>query len=154
MSEKRILNVEVVATLLQQRAKFLLVFNPRWGAFTFPMSKRKFFRDSAVSQAVTPEKLEHAAARVAAEVLGCSFRPKDFPRALVSIKGFEQSDADGVWKLYEFHVFGLKLRKEKRLVPGLIAEWMSPKEILSCEPVTRTARYLLQRLEEKGLLPA
>jgi len=152
MNGKQILKVEVVTTLLVQGQKFLCVFNPKWGAFTFPMSKRKFFQDSAISAAPNPEKLDRAAARVAAEVLGRSFPPGEFPTPLTDIKGFEQSDADGVWKLYEFHLFTLKVSEGVKLPAGLIAEWLTPKELQIREPVTHTARYLLGCLEEKGLL--
>jgi hypothetical protein len=154
MSGKQIENVEVVATLLTQGRKILAVFNPRWGAFTFPMSKRKFFKDSDVSEAATPEKLDRAAARVAAEVLGRSFPPDDFPTPSVEIKDFEQSDADGAWKLYTIHVFTLKLPEEVRPAPSVIAEWLTPEELQTHEPVTRTARYVLRQMKEQGLTPA
>ena len=153
MNDKQILNVEAVGTLILQGRKVLLVFNPRWGAFTFPMSKRKFFKDAVVSEAPTPEKLDRAAARVAAEVLGRSFPPDEYPEPLLDIKGFEQSDADRVWKLYEFHLFALKLSEGVRLASGVIGDWMTAKELRTREPVTHTARYLLERLEEQGLFP-
>jgi hypothetical protein len=151
MSGKQIESVEVVATLLVQGKKMLAVFNPRWGAFTFPMSRRKFFRDSDVSEAATPEKLDRAAARVAAEVLGRSFPPNDFPTPFVEIKNFEQSDADGIWKLYTIHVFTLKLSEGVRLAPGVIAEWLTPNDFQTREPVTHTARFILGRIDEQKL---
>jgi|SRR5581483_3583705 len=153
MSGKQIESVEVVATLLVQGKKILAVFNPRWGAFTFPMSRRKFFKDSDVSEAPTPEELDRAAARVAAEVLGRSFPPDDFPTPLVEIKNFEQSDADGIWKLYTIHVFTLKLSDGVKLAPGVIAEWLTPRDLKTREPVTRTARYILGELEKQDLTP-
>ena len=151
MNSNQIENVEVVATLLVQGKKILAVFNPRWGAFSFPMSRRKFFKDSGVSEAVMPEKLERAAARVAAEVLGRSFAPDDFPAPLIEIKDFEQSDADGLWKLYTLHVFTLKVSEGVRLAPGVIGEWLTAKELQTREPVTRTVRYLLSKMEEQGV---
>ncbi|MGO8697047.1 MAG: hypothetical protein ACLQVY_04945 [Limisphaerales bacterium] len=154
MSGKQIESVEVVATLLVQGKKILAVFNPRWGAFTFPMSRRKFFKDSDVSEAATPEKLDRAAARVAAEALGRSFPPDDFPTLLVEIKNFEQSDADGIWKLYTIHVFSLKVSEGVRLAPGVITEWLTPKELQTREPVTHTARYILRESEKQGLTPS
>ena len=153
MNGTQIPNVEVVATLLLQGDKLLSIFNPRWGAFTFPMSKRKFFKDAVVSEAATPEKLNRAAARVAAEVLGRSFTPEEFPSPLMEIKDFEQSDADGIWKLYTIHVFTLKLSEGVRLAPGLVAEWRTPKELETREPVTRTARFILRQLAEQNQLP-
>jgi hypothetical protein len=153
MSGKQIESVEVVATLVVQGKKILAVFNPRWGAFTFPMSRRKFFKDSDVSEAATPEKLDRAAARVAAEVLGRSFAPSDFPTPSVEIKNFEQSDADGIWKLYTIHVFTLKLSEGTHVAPGVVAEWLTPKELQSREPVTHTARFVLRRMEEQSLTP-
>jgi hypothetical protein len=154
MSSGQAENVEVVATLLMQGRKIFLLFNPRWGAFTFPMSRRKFFKDSAVSEAARPEALACAAARVAAEVLGRTFPPDGFPTPLLEIKDFEQSDADGKWKLYTIHVFTLKLSEGVRLAPGVIGEWLTPKELQTREPVTHTARFILKRMEEQGLTPS
>ncbi|HEY9174001.1 MAG TPA: hypothetical protein VI136_17105 [Verrucomicrobiae bacterium] len=116
------------------------------------MSKRKFFRDAVVSEAATPEKLNRAAARVAAEVLGRSFQPDEFPSPLIEIKDFEQSDADGIWKLYTIHVFMLKLSEGVRFAHGMVAEWRTPKELETREPVTHTARFILARMAEQGLL--
>ena len=149
----KIENVDVVATLLAQGRKILAIYNPRWGAFTLPMSRRKQFNDPDVSKAIQPEDLERAAARVAAEVLGRTFAPEDFPKPLCEIKDFEQSDADGVWKLYQVHVFGLKLSEGVQLAPGVIAEWMPAIEFRIREPITRTARFILKRLEEQDQLP-
>ena len=153
MNGTQIPNVEVVATLLLQSDKLLSIFNPRWGAFTFPMSKRRFFMDTIVSETATPEKLNRAAARVAAEVLGRSFQPDEFPTPLLEIKNFEQSDVDGIWKLYTIHVFTLKLSEGVCFAPGLVAEWRTPKELDTREPVTRTARFILARMAEQRLLP-
>ncbi len=146
-------NVEAVATVLANGRKLLAVFNPRWGGFTLPMSKRKQFRDRSVCEAARAEEWPTAAARVAAEVLGRSFAPADFPRALTEIKDFEQSDADGIWKLYSIRVFGLAVSDNVRLAPGVVAEWLEPEEFQVREPMTRTVRFLLTRLEAQGCLP-
>lgn len=145
--------VEAVATVLANGRKILAVFNPRWGGFTLPMSKRKQFRDSSISEAIRPEEWPAAAARVAAEILGRSFAPEDFPRALCEIKDFEQSDADGVWKLYTIQVFGLAVADNVRLAPGVVAEWLLPEDFKTREPMTRTVRFLLARMVEQSLLP-
>jgi hypothetical protein len=146
MNGKQIPSVEVVATLMMQGDKILSIFNPRWGAFTFPMSKRKFFKDAVMSEAATPEKLNRAAARVAAEVLGRSFEPNEFPAPLLEIKDYEQSDADGLWKLYTIHIFTLKLPESVNVAPGLVAEWRTAKELETREPVTHTARFILSSM--------
>ncbi len=146
-------NVEVVATLLVQGRKILAVFNPCWGAFTLPMSKRKKFRDPSLSRTILPEDWARAAARVAAEVLGHTFAPGEFPKPLCEITDYEQSDADGVWKLYGIQVFGLKLSEGIKLAPGVIAEWLTVADFKEREPISRTARFVLGRLEEKELLP-
>jgi hypothetical protein len=153
MSDKQIPKVEAVATLLVHRGKILSVFNPRWGAFTFPISKRKMFRDTEVSEAAKPENLHRAAARVAGEVLGRSFATDEFPKPLADIKGFEQSDVDGVWKLYEFHIFTLEVSEGVALAQGVVGQWLTAKQFNSHEPVSHTARYLLSELDERGLLP-
>jgi len=146
-------NVEVVATLILQERKLLTVYNPRWGAFSFPMSKRKQFTDEASSKAVHREDWKKTAARVAGEVLGRTFRPDEFPQPLCEIKDYEQSDADGVWKLYTIQVFGLKLPQGAKFAPGVAGEWLPAAELKTREPITRTARFILARLEEQDLLP-
>jgi hypothetical protein len=153
MRSPKVESVGVVATLLVRGPKFLAIFNPCWGAFAFPMSRRKQFVDPTVSHVATPEKLERAAARVAAEVLGRSFSSEGIPRPICKIKEFEQSDADGVWKLYHIRVFGLTLPAYATTVPGVIAEWLTREDFEIREPVTHTARYLLQELEANGKLP-
>ena len=145
--------VEVMAALILQGRNLLAVYNPRWGAFTFPMSKRKQFADDAGSKAVWPEDWKKAAARVAGEVLGRTFLPHEFPQALCEIKDYEQSDAEGVWKLYTIQVFGLKLPEGPLLAPGVVGEWLPVAEFKTREPITRTARFILARLEEQELLP-
>ena len=146
-------NVEAVATVIAQGSKILAVFNPRWGGFTLPISKRKTFRDSVMDSPAKPEDWPKSAARVAAEVLGRSFGPGELPRLLCEIKDYEQSDADGVWKLYTIQVFGLKVAGDVRLAPGVSVEWLGSEDFQTREPMTRTARFILARLKEQGLLP-
>jgi hypothetical protein len=145
--------VEAVATVLADGPRILAVFNPRWGGFTLPMSKRKQFRDSSISPAIRQEEWPTAAARVAAEILGRSFIPADFPQPLCEIKDFEQSDADGVWKLYTIQVFGLAVTGHVRLAPGVVAEWLRPEDFQQREPMTHTVRFVLGQMAEQGLLP-
>lgn len=153
MSSPQIESVEVIATVLVQGPHFLSNFNPRWGAFTFPMSRRKGFLEKTVSLAATPEPLDRAAARVAAEVLGCTFPPEAFPKFLCDVKEFEQSDADGVWKLYHIHVFGLELPPGTDPVRSVVTEWLTAEQLKTREPVTHTARVLLRELAAAGKLP-
>jgi hypothetical protein len=75
--------------------------------------------------AAHPEDWQKAADRVAGEVLGRTFLPQEFPKSLCEIKDYEQSDADGVWKLYTIQVFGLELPKTPLLAPGMVGEWLS-----------------------------
>lgn len=145
--------VEAVAVVIAQGSNILAVFNPRWGAFTLPMSKRKQFLDRTISEAAKPEEWDRAAARVAAEILGRSFTRKEFPKPICEIKDFEQSDADGVWKLYTIQVFGLKLSESVKLAPGIVAEWTPAADFKVREPVTHTVRFIIDRLEEDKLLP-
>ncbi len=90
---------------------------------------------------------------MAAEVLGRSFTIDEFLRPLCEIKDFEQSDADGVWKLYTIQVFGLAVAGDVRLAPGVVAEWLRPEDFKQREPMTRTVRFVLGHMAEQGLLP-
>ena len=140
--------VEVVAVLLTRNGHVLTVFNPRWGAFTMPMTKRRTWNDPAAGGR-RDEAPQQAAVRAAAEALGKPLPPGQWPQRLeVDVEPYQQSDRDGLWKRYTFHVFWLPLDgpladAQPRPWDNAAFVWVSAEEIQSWEPVSLTARHVL-----------
>ena len=103
--------VRLAAVAITRGPEFLTVFNPKWCAFTLPMTKRRVWTDPEVPAADHEEDPLHAALCAVAEVLARPFAPFEFPGPveLVELQPFQQSDRDGVWKLYRFDVFRMEL---------------------------------------------
>jgi hypothetical protein len=141
--------VDVAVALITDGGRILAVYNPKWGAFTLPMTKRRDWHDPAVPASRHAEDWGDAAARAAAEWLG---RTCD-PVPLFDDAGeYQQSDRDGTCKRYQFRVFRQAVEGEPGLVPGAIAEWLTPAEFLTRRPVSPTARHVIAALQEAGKL--
>ncbi len=139
----------VAATLIVHDEKILVVWNPRWGAFSRPMTQRREWHDPRVPASHHGEDWIDSGARAAAECLGRTCQPE---LLLDNIGEYQQSDRDGTWKRYQFQVFKVALSDPPALVPGAIAEWLAPGEILSRRPISMTTRYLIGKLQEAGKL--
>jgi hypothetical protein len=145
--------VEVAVTVLAAGTRILAVFNPRWGSFTLPMTRRKKWQDPAMALGMREEDWSVSAARGGAEVLARTLGPQARPQQLMEIKEYRQSGEDGIWKVYQFRIFGLAIPKESKLAGTILTEWLTPAEFADHEPVSSTARYLVSCLQEKGRLP-
>lgn len=145
--------IDVVATVIACEARILAVFNPRWGAFTLPMTKRRRWQEPELPSGYREEDWENAAARAAAEALGRTFLPEELPHLLTEVENYKQSDADGTWKTYHFRVFGLPVEPGTEVLPGLATEWLSPDRLRERRPLSRTAIDLVECLRERSLLP-
>lgn len=145
--------VEVAVTIIASGKKILAFYNPRWGSFTLPMTRRKKWQDPAIPIGVRDEEWRVSAARAAAEILGRTFGPDQFPKHVTEIREYRQSGEDGIWKIYEFQVFGLSVAEGTKPVAGEITTWLEPAEFAGHEPVSSTARYVVSVLDERGLLP-
>jgi hypothetical protein len=139
--------VDVAVSLVTSGPRVLVAWNPKWGEFSLPMTKRRVWRDPRVAASHHAEDWNDAAARAAAECLGRTCEPE----FLLDVPGeYQQSDRDGAWKRYNFQVFQLTLADQPDLVPGVVAEWLSPKEVLNCRPISPTARFVIGKLQEAG----
>ena len=145
--------VEVAATVIAAGGSILAVYNPRWGSFTLPMTKRKKWQDPNLPLGVREEDWRVSAARAGAEVLGRTLSPKALPNHLLDIQEYRQSGEDGIWKIYQLHVFGLTIPIETKLAEGILADWLAPSDFADHEPISSTARYLVSCLEQSGKLP-
>jgi hypothetical protein len=139
--------VDVAVTLITRGGRVLAVYNPRWGAFTLPMTRRRDWHDPAVAASHHGEDWADAAARAAAEWLGRTCDPKPL---LDDPGGYQQSDRDGAWKRYHFQTFQVALADDPALAPGAVVEWLTPAELLSPtrRPISPTARHLIAQLQE------
>ncbi len=135
--------VDVAAVLIQQGDRFLSVYNPHWMTFSIPMTKRRIWNDPHIPPAHREEEWIDAAARAVAEHLG---RTVTRLKLRKDIAKFQQSDRDGVWKHYHIQVFTMPWMKGFALLPGHIAEWLTPAEFLDEKrrPISTTARRLLK----------
>jgi hypothetical protein len=135
-------HTEVAVALVIRRDQVLLVFNPRWGTFTLPMTKRRRWEDPHATE-VREEPWVEAAARAAAECLGRTLK-EEF-RKVLDCEGHWQGDATGEVKQYHHQGFEVHVPPETGPVPGLIHEWLAPGDILDKgrRPISWTARYLI-----------
>lgn len=134
--------------------KVLAVHNPKWGAFSIPMTKRRKWRDPAMRLGAKDEEWQAAAGRAAAEVLGRTLSVDKLPQPLHDILEYRQNDADGIWKLYDLHVFKMPLHKPPASFGfGIVAEWLTADQLHERVPVSSTVRYLLKQLEGADKLP-
>lgn len=145
--------IEVGVAIIRHQGKVLLVYNPRWGAFTLPMSKRHERADPRLPDGRHVESYQSAAARAAAEVLGRTVPAFPSEPAFVLPK-FDQSDSDGQWKRYCFQAFELELpadfdpQRPGSLAPGAVVEFLTDVEVgdMSRMPISDTARDLIAQL--------
>ena len=139
--------VEVAAVLIVREDKVLLTYNPLWRAFTLPMTKLGQLPPATPNSPATLETPQHAAIRAATEALGRPLSPASFPVLHLNDPAhYDQSDRDGQWKRYTYHLFILKLSGSAAAptpVDGVPAVWLSRAEIETHEPISKTARHLV-----------
>ena len=154
MPTERWPSVDVSVALITWRKRILTIFNPRWGAFTLPMTKRRAWVARYARQSRREETWEDAAIRAAAEALGRTFSAKAVTGPVLKLDGFTQSDSSGEVKTYHFQVFHVPLDAEIELLSGAVAEWLLPVEFadLDREPISLTARHLVGKLAADGVL--
>ena len=146
--------VDVAAVLIVRLDEILAVYNDKWGAFTFPMSK---IRPTEVVQAgkrkSAPDDGKQAAIRTAAEWLGRTITEPLEP--LRVCEEFMQSERDGRWKRYRVRVFRLTLADDAAAMSGTITEWLKADDFLDENrgPISPTARHLIADLQLHGNLP-
>lgn len=141
--------VEVAVTLITRGDQILADYNPKWGSFTLPMTKRRTWIDPAVAKNHHEEDWLDAAARATVEWLGRTCEPT---LLLKDLGEYQQSDRDGTWRRYQFRIFRVPVQGETALVPGAIAEWLTPAEFQSRRPISPTAQYLIAKLQENEKL--
>ena len=151
MGDLQFKTVQVAVTVIQSGQKILTVYNPKWGSFTLPMTKRRQWQDPSADNGTRDEEWADAAARAAAEWLGRTFG--DFPEPLLEIADFQQSDREGTWKWFRLMVFRILLDRQERLVDGAIAEWLADDEFQpNRRPISDTARHVIAELKLHDLL--
>lgn len=87
-----------------------------------------------------------AAIRARAEwVRGTS---RDSPTFVTELPEYQQSDRDGQWKRYEFHVFRLDLVNLDLILSDKV-DWLTPAEFLDLDrrPLSKTARDIVSGVQ-------
>lgn len=139
-------HIDVSVVLVTRGPRLLTVFNPSWGSFTLPMTKRRVWSDPSLPPANREESWKAAAARAVAEALGHSISLASLEQ-VAEIPEYRQGDRDGVWKRYHFQIFRLALREEAEAKSGVTAEWLTVDELLDPDraPISATARDLVPK---------
>lgn len=166
MAEQPLDSAAVAVAVICRGPFILAVYNPDWGSFTLPMTKRRVW-DQDPESGTRYETWIDAAMRAAGEVLGRTLareevlpgtfaRPDlDSPEPLLELNDFVQGDRTGVVKHYSFTVYGvsLPLDVEPRLAPGVVGEWLHAADFAARRPISQTARKLVEELTSRRLLP-
>ncbi len=166
---------QVAVVIIAFGKEILLPFNPKWGAFSLPMTKRRKWFDPNFGGQERLEEWRAAAVRASAEVLGRTFDQNELPVPLADLKDLQQMEPDsglvgylkdliivdfkpsvreqGLWKRYELHIFALALGQKETPATGMAAEWLAPPDYKKRHPISPTATRILDHLAHKGLLP-
>jgi hypothetical protein len=141
--------VDVAVVLIARQGRLLLDYNPRWHAFTLPMSGLHDRPPATPKADPAPERPLDAALRAAAEVLGRPHPEGALTAVDADLQPFQQSERDGRWKRYTYRVFALTLAagEEPRPVPGHHAAWLKPDELGDAHPVSPTVAHILGGIE-------
>jgi hypothetical protein len=138
--------VDVVVTVIYHSEQVLLVFNPKWGAFTLPMTKLRQWPYGENPSPARSELPEDAAMRNVGECLGKTFLEgsQSLRQEIIELA---QSDADSAAKRYLYRVFAFHAL-DTALAPGVAGEWLRINEILDEQrrPISKSARSLVRQL--------
>jgi hypothetical protein len=138
--------VPVAVTLIMFGGDLLLVYNPRWRAFTLPMTKRRCWPNPDGGCEAFSESWEDAAMRNMAEWLGRTFTAP--PQHVLDLEACQHSGRDLRTRQYHFRLFAASADRADERVVWAPTECLSPDEILdpARRPVSETARLLVRSL--------
>jgi len=145
-------DLKVAVVLVVHGGRILVVFNDKWGAYALPMTKRRVWNDPNAAGGKRVEEWIDAAIRARTEcVPGTSTIAPVFQ---LCIPEYQQSDRDGEWKRYEFHVFKTALANPYAVGPGGRTEWLTPAELLNPQrcPISKTARDIVRQAQAEANL--
>ena len=135
--------VDVAVNLITRGESILAVYNPEWGSFTLPMTKRRYWHDPKYPDKGTDENWIDAAAQAGAEWLGRTCEPE---LLLAECGEYHRSDRDGTYRRYTFRCFGVPVDGTPPLVAGAITEWLTSNEFQDRRPISPTAKHLVAKL--------
>lgn len=152
MSDLGSRHVEVAVTVIRRGAALWAPYNPKWAAFTLPMTKRRGQENRDNSEIEESEPWPEAAKRNVVEWFECSF-DQNFD-CLMDIDGYRQSDRDLFVKIYHFRVFALAADNRLTLRPDVVGEWLARSDFQEFHrrPISPTARFLVEELQKQGKL--
>jgi hypothetical protein len=141
--------VEVSVVVLERAGMLLAEFNPRWEMFSLPMARLR--RRLGLGEA-SREAPAEAALRAAAKALGRPLPALAFPQPLaldVPPHLYLHSRRDQRRKRYTYYVFGRRVADPApKHALGWHILWLKPEELRSCEPVSPTAKFVVEHLSE------
>jgi hypothetical protein len=137
MSEPVEVAVVLISRKRQKEKEYLIVWNPKWEGFSFPMTKRRNWK-GADGEPVAENWLD-AAGRAAFECLGRTSTPRP---ALENHVEVEHSGRDGAFRVYHYHVLEVEFAANQAVTAQAAYEWHTADEIKNLHPVTSTARHI------------
>ena len=154
MAKSELPVVEVSVALITWRRRILSVFNPRWGAFSLPMTKRRQWIAPRAPKSPRTEDWLAAATRAAAEALGRTLSAGRINGPVLRLNGYTQSDSDGLLKEYHFRVFHIPVDATVELLGGAVTEWLLTAQFADPDrvPISPTARLLVAKLAADGIV--
>jgi len=149
--------VEIGVALITRGKTILAVFNPKWSAYSLPMTKRRRWNDAGMAKGDRSEDWRDTALRAAYECLGRPTRisgPLSGNAEPIEIAGFSQGDREGLWKHYRFHVYRVTLEKGEEAASGQQAIWLSVDQFLdpTFGPISPTARNVIREVQARAKL--
>ncbi|OWK43752.1 hypothetical protein [Fimbriiglobus ruber] len=139
-----VIEVAVVLITDPRGERLLADYNPDWGGFTLPMTKRRNPGHADEPWAQEAESPLAAATRAAVEVLGRPLPPDRLPVPLpFELPPWEVSLRDGGWKRYTRWPFALVADGTPHPLPGHVALWLTPAEFEKYEPISPTVSQIL-----------
>ena len=144
--------LDVAVALIMCGNEILTGYNPSWGSFTLPMTKRREWDDPHADGGRRHEDWVFAANRAAAEWTGTTLVSR--AELILDEPEYQQSDRDSKWKRYHFQVFGFRSGEKPALVHERVAQWLTPDQLLDKDrhPISETARHLVRKLQLEGKL--
>lgn len=141
--------INLAVAVLVRDDEVLLVYNDKWGSFSFPMTKMREWYSGKGQLEDGSEKPLDAAIRAAGEALGRPMKPAELPQAPehLQLEPYDhRSQRDGKWKRYGRTVFVFHLANEQSRPPVHGQAWLKLEEISTHRPISPTAIEIAGKL--------
>jgi hypothetical protein len=135
--------IDVAVVLIGRGSRLVLDFKNPWSAFSLPITKLRD-RPATIAGGESRESPLDAAIRESVEVLSVPLAPDSLPERIdAEVPPYQQSGRDGLWKRYNFNVYGMTIKFNPRSLAGHEAVWLAPEQILTHQPISPTTSHVI-----------